>query len=199
MVWAAVSSHKKSATDERLVAILGRVVFRRDDQTPAFTCAQVDGLDDVDHFLLVLQCPVDFVVITGAQIDHDVLISEEKHHRAGVVKLVHLVEIRHFCYVDQIDDCEIVYLFAGALGQKIAISKPGTPTVSCRKTFYAAESGPWILHSPCPQSNTEPRPSSCRSDPNRGQIESQPLDLLRTGWPDRLASRCADAIACKTF
>ena len=29
------------------------------------------------------------------QIDHNVLIAVEKHHRAGIVQLVHLVEVWH--------------------------------------------------------------------------------------------------------
>lgn len=47
------------------------------------------------HLLLVVKCPRYLVVVTGAEIDHDVLVSEEEHHRAGVIELVHIVEVGH--------------------------------------------------------------------------------------------------------
>lgn len=46
-----------------------------------------------NHYLLVLHGPVYFVVVTGAQIDHDVLVAKEEHNRAGVIQLVHFVEV----------------------------------------------------------------------------------------------------------
>ena len=45
------------------------------------------------EYLLVLHGPVDLVVVSGAEIDHHVLVPEEEHDRARVVQLVHLVEI----------------------------------------------------------------------------------------------------------
>lgn len=45
--------------------------------------------------LLVVEGPRDLVVVSGAEIDHDVLVSEKEHHGAGVVQLVHIVEVRH--------------------------------------------------------------------------------------------------------
>lgn len=47
------------------------------------------------RLLLVVEGPGDLVVVTGAEIDHDVLVSEEEHHGAGVVQLVHVVEVGH--------------------------------------------------------------------------------------------------------
>lgn len=102
---------KRSVDRTHSVAVFSRVVFRRDHQTSAFTRTPVDGLDDVHHLLFVLERPVDLVVVTGAQIDHDVLVSEEEHHRARIVELVHLVEVRHFGDVHQIDHREVVHLF----------------------------------------------------------------------------------------
>ena len=32
------------------------------------------------ELLFVFDCPVNLVVVSGAQIDHDVFISEEKHY-----------------------------------------------------------------------------------------------------------------------
>ena len=38
----------------------------------------VNGLHNVDHLLLVLHGPVDLVVVTSSQINHDVFVPE--HH-----------------------------------------------------------------------------------------------------------------------
>lgn len=70
------------------VAILGRVILRWDHKTSSLTGPSVDRLQDVNHLLLVLQGPVDFVVVAGAKIDHYVLVAEEKHHCAWVVQLI---------------------------------------------------------------------------------------------------------------
>ena len=43
--------------------------------------------------LLVFHGPVDLVVVSGAQVNHHVLVAEEEHDGAGVVELVHLVEV----------------------------------------------------------------------------------------------------------
>ena len=76
-----------------LVSIFCRVIFRRDDQTATLSCAAIDGFyiinhddvinlknltNNVDKLLLVLNGPVDFVVVTRTQIDHNVLVSKEK-------------------------------------------------------------------------------------------------------------------------
>ncbi len=60
--------------------------------------------------LLVLHGPVDLVVVAGAQIDHDVLVAEEEHDGAGIVELVHLIEVRHLCDVHQVDHTEVLHL-----------------------------------------------------------------------------------------
>lgn len=71
-----------------LVAVLCGVVFRRDDQTAALASTSVHRLDDVNHFLLVLQWPVDFVIVSRPQIDHDVFVAEEEHDCARVVQFI---------------------------------------------------------------------------------------------------------------
>lgn len=45
-----------------LVPVAGGVVFGADDETATFLRAAVDGLDDVDQLLLVLEDPVEFVL-----------------------------------------------------------------------------------------------------------------------------------------
>lgn len=43
-------------------------------------------------------------------IDHIASSPEEEHDGAGVVQLIHLVEVRHFGDVHQVDDCKVLHL-----------------------------------------------------------------------------------------
>lgn len=86
-----------------LVAISCRIVFRADNQTSAFLCALVDGLNNVNKLLLIFENPVQLIVITSPKIAHlslvslgqlldmqtsyHVLVTEEKHQCHWVVKL----------------------------------------------------------------------------------------------------------------
>lgn len=63
------------------VPIPSRVVLGADDQTAPLLGAAVDGLDDIDQLLLVLQDPVQLVVVSRAEIAHHVLVSEETKRR----------------------------------------------------------------------------------------------------------------------
>ena len=60
-----------------LVAMSGRVILGTNHQTASLLRAAVDRLDDIDQFLFVFQYPFDLVVVTGAEINHHVFISEE--------------------------------------------------------------------------------------------------------------------------
>jgi hypothetical protein len=73
---------------EFLIAIFCGIIFGRYHQTSTFSRASVYCLDNINHLLLILQCPVYFIVVASAQIDHDVLISEEEHDCARIVQLV---------------------------------------------------------------------------------------------------------------
>ena len=42
------------------------------------------------------------IIVTSAEIDHDMLVAIEEHDRNGVVELIHLVEVGHFRDVDHI-------------------------------------------------------------------------------------------------
>lgn len=64
----------------KLVSVFGWVVFGGHHKTSSFPCSPVDGLNNVYHLLFVLHCPVDFVVVTRAQVDHDVLVPVEQHN-----------------------------------------------------------------------------------------------------------------------
>lgn len=70
----------------------------------------INRLNDVDELLSIGDWPVDFVVISSAQVDHYVFISKEEHDGDRIVELIHFVEIRNLRDVDEIDDSEVFYL-----------------------------------------------------------------------------------------
>lgn len=78
-----------------------------DNETPALLGAAVDGLDDVDELLLVLEDPVELVVVSGPEIAEHVLVAPEEEDGAGVVELVHAVEVGHLVDVGHVDDGEV--------------------------------------------------------------------------------------------
>lgn len=97
-----------------LVSVLGRVVLGRDDKAPALARAPVDGLNDVDHLMFVVERPVDLVVVARAQVDHDVLVAEEEHDGARVIELVHRVEVRHLRDVHHVDHRKVLDVLGDA-------------------------------------------------------------------------------------
>jgi hypothetical protein len=56
--------------------------------------SNANDFDDVDQLLLVIEAPVDVVVVARAEIHHEVFVAVEEHDSDGVVQLVHLVEVR---------------------------------------------------------------------------------------------------------
>ena len=85
----------------------GPRTLRTNYKTPALLGAAVDGLDDVDQLLLVLQHPVELVVVSGAEVAEHVLVAPEEEDGAGVVELVHAVEVGHLVDVTHVDDGEV--------------------------------------------------------------------------------------------
>ena len=79
----------------RLVSVLGGIVLGGYHQTSPLARPRKHRLHDIDELLLVVHGPVDFVIVARAEVDHDVLVAKEKHHRAWVVQLVHSVEVGH--------------------------------------------------------------------------------------------------------
>ncbi len=112
-----------------LVSISGRVVLRRDNQTPALLCTLVDCLDDVDELLFVFEDPVEFVVVAGAKITHHVFVAEEEHKGNGVVEFVHLLEVGDLIEVADVDNSKVLdalgdfvehFILAHAVGIPVA-------------------------------------------------------------------------------
>lgn len=88
--------------------MFGRVVSRANYEAFAFACASVDYLQYVDHFLFVFERPRHFVVVSSAEVDHDMAISEEKHDGARIVQLVHRIKVRYLLDVHHVEDCEVL-------------------------------------------------------------------------------------------
>lgn len=64
----------------------GRIILGTDDKTTSLLGAAVDGFDNIDELLFVLQHPVQFIVVASAKITHYVLVAEKEHDSAWVVK-----------------------------------------------------------------------------------------------------------------
>lgn len=77
------------------------------DQTATLLSALVDGLNDVDQLLLVLQDPVQFVVVTRSEITHHVFIAIEVHDSHRVVELVHGTEVGDLVEIAEVNDSEV--------------------------------------------------------------------------------------------
>ena len=64
--------------------------------------------------MLIFEDPVEFVIIPGAKITHHVLVAEEEHKRDGIVKFVHLFEVRNLVEVANINNGEILNTVSNA-------------------------------------------------------------------------------------
>lgn len=82
----ALSSLSRDSNTEQSISVACRIVLWADNKTSSFLCTLVNGLNDVYQLLLVLQYPIQFVVIAGAEIAHHVLISEEEHEGDCIVE-----------------------------------------------------------------------------------------------------------------
>lgn len=58
-----------------LVAVSGGIVLGADDQTTALFGATVNRLNYIDQLLLILENERQFVVVSGAQIAHDMFVA----------------------------------------------------------------------------------------------------------------------------
>jgi hypothetical protein len=91
-----------------LVSVSGRVVLRTHDQSSTLLGSSVDGLDDVNQLLFVLQDPVQLVVVSGSEITHHVFVAEKEHDGHWIVELVHLIEVGHLIQIADVDDSKIL-------------------------------------------------------------------------------------------
>lgn len=79
-----------------------------DDQATTLLGATVDGFNDIDQLLLILEDPVELIVVTGSEITHHMLVSKEEHESDWVVELVHLLEVWDLVEVADVDNGEVL-------------------------------------------------------------------------------------------
>ncbi|RBQ85615.1 hypothetical protein VDGD_20821 [Verticillium dahliae] len=107
-----------------------RVILGTDDETPALLGAAVDRLDNVNELLLVLENPVELVVVAGAKVDHHVLVAEEEHDGAGVVELVELIEVGDLVNVADVADGEVLNAVLDAVEDLVLAHAGGVPVAA---------------------------------------------------------------------
>jgi hypothetical protein len=98
-----------------LISVPGRVILWADHQTTTLFRALVDSLDDVNQLLLVLQNPIQLVVVTSPEIAHHVFVAKEEHDGHRVVELVHLLKVGHLVQVAEVDDGEVLDALSDAV------------------------------------------------------------------------------------
>ena len=85
----------------------GKLTLRTNHQTPPLLSPSVNRFNNVNQLLLVLEYPVQFVVVPRPEIAHHVLVAEEEHQCHRVVELVHLLEIGDLVQIAYIEDGEV--------------------------------------------------------------------------------------------
>ena len=91
--------------------MLGRVVFWANNETFTFRCTSVYDLENVNQLLLILQSPYHLVIVSCAEVDHDVSVAEEKHDSARVIQLVHCTEVGYLLNVYDVEDGKVLDSF----------------------------------------------------------------------------------------
>ena len=66
---------------KKSISVFCRIILWRHHQTSSFSCSSVNSFNNVYHLLLVLHRPVDLVVVTSSQINHDVFVPEKEHQQ----------------------------------------------------------------------------------------------------------------------
>lgn len=91
--------------------MFGWKVNRWDNQTLAFSRTSVHSLQNVNHLLFIIECPIHLIIVSSPKVHHYMSIPEEKHCRTRVIQLIHCAKIRHLLYVNQVNHCKILHLF----------------------------------------------------------------------------------------
>ncbi|KAJ0895683.1 hypothetical protein HanPSC8_Chr09g0403331 [Helianthus annuus] len=63
-----------------LVAVLGGVIFGCNYQPTSLPGPTVDSFNNVYELLFVLHGPVDLIVVTSTEINHDMFVPEKEHY-----------------------------------------------------------------------------------------------------------------------
>ena len=105
------------------VSVFCRVIFWGNDKTATFASSSVDSFYDINELLLVLNGPVDFVVVTCSQVNHYVLVSVKEHYCAGVVQFVHLVEVGYLKREIHVNVENLIYIMLVSKHRSLEIAE----------------------------------------------------------------------------
>lgn len=125
-----------------LIPIPRGVILWTNHQTPPLLRPTIDRLHDVDQLLLILEHPVQFVVISRPEITHHMLVAEEEHQRHAVVEFVHLLEVRYLVEIADVDDGEVLDSVGDAVEHFILAHAVGVPVAAKAddyETFFFGE------------------------------------------------------------
>jgi len=123
------------------IPIACRVIFRADYQSPALFSSTIDGLYNVNEFLLVLQHPIQLVVVPSSKIAHHMLVPKEKHNRYRVVQFIHLLEVGDLVEIAHIDDGKVLDSIGDAIQDLVlshALRVPVTTEADDHQSFLLA-------------------------------------------------------------
>ena len=90
------------------ISVPRRIILRTNHQTPPLLRAPINRLNNINKLLLILQHPIQLVIISCPEIAHHVFVAEEEHDGTRVVELVHGFEIGNFIEVAEVDGAEVL-------------------------------------------------------------------------------------------
>lgn len=103
---------------------------------------------DVNHLLLVFRGSVDLAFVASTQINHDILVPEEKHDSVRIVQVIPFVKVRDSCNILETSAKRLTFstmlylLYFYACGVPSSIQKDGQRAVSCGSMCLTAWSSP---------------------------------------------------------
>jgi hypothetical protein len=98
----------RTLTTSHLVPVPGRIILRTNHQTPPLLCSPIHRLQNIHQLALVLEHPVQLIVITRPKIAHHMLVTEEEHDGHRIVQFVHGLKVRHLVQVAQVDGRKVL-------------------------------------------------------------------------------------------
>lgn len=85
------------------------ITLGTNNQPPPLLCPTIYRFNDINQLLLILQHPVQLIIVARAEIAHHMLIAKKEHERHRVVELIHLFKIRHLIQVADVENREVFH------------------------------------------------------------------------------------------
>ena len=113
-----------------LVPIPRRIILRTNHQPPPLLRAPKNRFHNINQFLLILQHPIQLIIVSSSKIAHHVFIAEEEHDGHWVVEFVHLLEVGHLVEVAEVDDGEVFDALGDAVEHFVLAHAVGVPVAA---------------------------------------------------------------------